>query len=1072
MPEADAQVMEDPQDSGRQRRGLRRWRIRIGLGLAAVILGGAGTLWLSRERIAADFIDDYLSANGVAATYDIVSIAPRQQVIEHLVIGNPSRPDLTVQRMVIETGVGWAGPEVRRVSITGARLFASYRSGTLSLGALDPLFVTDSAASPSLPAIDLALADARALLESDYGRVGIKLEGAGRIDDGFAGILAASAPGAGVDGCRAGSATLYGRLSTKGGAPEFDGPLRLTDLACGGASLARGAVGTRISLKPDFTAAAADLVIQGERLASADLSGEELAGTAQVNWSQGRLAIGHDLALTGLAAPQGRIARLGVEGSWRGMADGASGQWDGTLRGTGLAPASGFAASLAAAERGGEGTLVAPLLAKTRASLTRALQGGSLRAEAILRHKGASASLIVSEASLAAPSGVRVFALSRASAAIGPDGVSEVAGNILTGGEGLPAVNGRINQGTSGGWTAQLAMADYAAGPNRLAIPRLTLRSDTGGAVTFDGMITASGVLPGGEVRDLTLPLGGRWSPSRGVAIGTRCTPLRFSKLALAGLSLDARQITLCPERGAPMLAYGDTLRLAASTDALDLAGTLGESAAQIAANRVVLRYPQPFDIQGLSARIGTGDSEVRLAAASLTGSLGSDVAGSFSGGSARLAAVPFDLDAIAGRWAFADGALRVGDSAFTLSDRPVDGTIARFSPLIANGAGLTLADNRITAAAVLRHPESGRGIAEVAIAHNLDTAAGNARISVPGVVFDKAMQPDDLTELAKGVIALADGTITGTGRVDWNGERITSSGTFASDGFDFAAAFGPVRGVSGKVVFTDLLGLTTAPDQRLTIAAINPGIEVLAGTVQFRLKEGTLLSLEDARFPFMGGSLVMRPLVMDFSQPEARRYVFDLTGVDAATFVAELELTNLAATGTFDGTVPIVFDANGNGRVESGYLQSREGGGNIAYIGELTYENLGAMGNYAFAALRSLDYRQMRISLNGDLAGEIITSFDFDGVRQGAGTSRNFITRRIATIPIQFKVNVRSQTFSQLAIIARGYSDPTAWGDPVAMGLVRFENGKVILRERQSASPAPPVPPSSVQPPESDPLP
>ena len=56
---------------------------------------------------------------------------------------------------------------------------------------------------------------------------------------------------------------------------------------------------------------------------------------------------------------------------------------------------------------------------------------------------------------------------------------------------------------------------------------------------------------------------------------------------------------------------------------------------------------------------------------------------------------------------------------------------------------------------------------------------------------------------------------------MDWNGETITSSGTFGSDGFDLAAAFGPVRGLAGKIVFTDLINLTTAPDQTVTIAVL-----------------------------------------------------------------------------------------------------------------------------------------------------------------------------------------------------------------------------------------------------------
>jgi len=112
--------------------------------------------------------------------------------------------------------------------------------------------------------------------------------------------------------------------------------------------------------------------------------------------------------------------------------------------------------------------------------------------------------------------------------------------------------------------------------------------------------------------------------------------------------------------------------------------------------------------------------------------------------------------------------------------------------------------------------------------------------------------------------------------------------------------------------------------------------------------------------------------------------------------------------------------------------LISRSPGGNVAYVGELTYEDLGAMGNFAFQTLRSLDYTQMSIELNGSLAGEIITNFQFDGVRQGAGSSRNFITRRLASLPIRFKVNVRSENFYTLALIVRGIFDPVHFANAV----------------------------------------
>lgn len=1056
---AQADTVEGPENgaSGKPPR-RRRWRGRIALGLVTAVLVAGGAAWTTRERIAADMIDGYFADRGVPATYRILSLSPDRQVVENLVIGDPARPDLTVRRMVIETGVGWSGPEVRRVSLDGVRLFARYRAGKLSLGALDPLVFTGSTAPPALPAIDVALHDARALVESDAGRIGFALEGKGRLDDGFSGVLGATAPQIGGTDCRAATATLYGRLTTDDGAAMLDGPLRITNLACAGTRLSRADIRTRINLAPDFAAAGADFRLTGGgvTLAEAGISAAGLGGSAHLDWTQGRLALGHDLALTGIAAPQGRLARLGAAGSWRGAADGSSGQWEGTLKGTGLAPGAAFDRRLAETEQALAQTLLGPLLGKARASLVRALDGGTLSAEAVVRHKGAEAALIVPQAQLATRSGKRVLALSRAGASLGPRGISGVGGNLLVGGEGLPSLNARVDQAADGraGWTMRLAMADYAAGANRLAVPRFTVRGTGAGDVTFSGLATASGQLPGGGVNGLAVPIDGSYAPARGLAIGTRCTPVRFGRLSLSGLALNAQSLTLCPDGAAPILAYRDNLRLAARTGALALTGTLGESPARLAASRITLRYPQPFSIENLTATIGADTSEVRLAAGSVTGSLSATPSGQIDGGTAWLAAVPFDLAAISGGWRYENGALDLTDGAFTLSDRPGDGAAARFVPLAAQGARLTLADNRITADARLTHPGSRRGVLAVALAHDLDSAKGGARLTVPGLVFDRRLQPDDLSPLAKGVIALAKGTITGNGRIDWQGDEVTSSGTFQTSGFDFAAAFGPVHGLAGRITFTDLINLTTAPDQRVTIASINPGVEVLEGTVRFDVTDGTRLNLKDARFPFMGGTLLMRPLAMDFGAAEERHYIFEIIGLDAAQFVAQMELGNISATGIFDGTVPIVFDAAGNGRIEKGLLIARPGGGNVSYLGELTYENLGAMGNYAFAALRSLDYRQMSVALDGALAGEIITSFNFDGVRQGEGASRNFITRQLAKVPIQFRINVRSQSFTQLAIIARGYSDPTAWGNPFDRGLLSVQNGRIMRGPRREGPP------------------
>ena len=344
------------------------------------------------------------------------------------------------------------------------------------------------------------------------------------------------------------------------------------------------------------------------------------------------------------------------------------------------------------------------------------------------------------------------------------------------------------------------------------------------------------------------------------------------------------------------------------------------------------------------------------------------------------------------------------------------------------------------------------------ALRHDLSTGRGQADLAVDGVTFDKQLQPDTLTRLALGVIANALGMLRGEGRIDWSPAKVTSSGRFTTDSLDFAAAFGPVRGASGTIVFTDLLGLVTAPDQRLRIASVNPGIEVADGELSYALRPGMVLAVNGARWPFMGGALTLQPTQMVLGAAETRHFTLTVEALDAAKLVQQLELANVNASGVFDGKLPLVFDQNG-GRVVGGVLMSRPPGGNVSYIGELTYKDLSAMGNFAFDALRSVDYRRMQIDLDGALQGEIVTRVAFEGLSQGAGAKRNFVTQRIAKLPIRFQVNIRAPFFGLFGSF-RSLYDPSFVTDPRTLGLVG-PNGKP-LRPAQ-------IRPSGIQPPVSE---
>lgn len=1019
-----------------------------------MLIAFALAIWLGRERIAGNLIDDALEANGLEASYDIVSIGPEQQVISNLVIGDPDLPDLTAETVIVRIRYSFGTPEIGGVQLIKPRLYGTLRDGQLSFGALDPLIFAESDEPAGLPDLQLAIRDGRARIDGDYGVIGIRLDGAGALDDGFEGTIAATAPGLGTATCRADQATLYGAVRIASGEPAFEGPLRLRGLDCEGASLASGDVAARFSLAQDLAAIDGDFGLEATRLAYGGNRLDELGGRLDLAWSfrreDGDFSLRHDLTGDGLASPFGQVAQLGADGTMR-MSDAfARGEWSSQVTGEGIDLELGSNSALAQARRASEGTLAASLLAKFERAIENALTGGALAGEFTLRTNEDGVRVIVPEARLRSGAGDTILALSRLSYASRGD---RLTGNILTGGPDLPQVNGRMERtGGRGGGSdiaLRLTMAEYRAGSDALALPRMQLRQSANGRVTFDGLVEAEGALPGGgAVRGLQMPLQGSWSAGSGLVVGEACAQVRFTSLRLYQLGLDGRSLRLCPVGGQAMVRYRDTLDLAVASTDLDLSGQLAETPARISADRFVLRYPGPFRIEGLDAMIGPRGNAVNLTATGLEGTFASETGGRFEGATAKLDAVPLDLSDMSGRWAYAGSALTITDGAFELTERTsAEVPEARFEPMRATGATLTLADNIITAAAPLRRAEGGQVVANVDVRHNLTTSQGRADLDVPGVTFDENFQPTDLTFLADGVVQLVRGTVSGEGIITWTGSDVSSTGTFRTEGLDLAAAFGPVKGVSGEIEFTDLLGLTTARGQKLKIASVNPGIEVLGGELTFALDGGTVLGIEEGRWPFMGGTLVLRPVTLDFGSEGGADYVFEIIALDAAAFVAQMELDNIGASGIFDGTIPISFDEDGNGLIRGGLLISRPPGGNVAYVGELTYEDMGAIANFAFRSLRSLDFTQMAIELDGSVSGEIITRFKIDGVTQGEGADSNFITRRIAALPIRFNINVRSENFSQLALVARGISDPTAFGNAVDQGIFLIRDGELIRR-------------------------
>jgi hypothetical protein len=236
---------------------------------------------------------------------------------------------------------------------------------------------------------------------------------------------------------------------------------------------------------------------------------------------------------------------------------------------------------------------------------------------------------------------------------------------------------------------------------------------------------------------------------------------------------------------------------------------------------------------------------------------------------------------------------------------------------------------------------------------------------------------------------------------------------------------------------------------------------------LSFALLPDGVLAVNGAEWPFLDGKMRLMPTTMKFGAAELRRYTLKMEGISAARFIEKMELGNLSATGTFDGQLPLLFDAGG-GRIEGGSLISQGSGGNVSYVGELSYKDLSAMGNFAFQALRSLDYKHMQIWLDGDLGGEIVAKVQFNGVSQGKGTKSNFITRQLAHLPIQMNVNVRAPFFALISSF-KSFYDPS-YLSPIVQEKLRAEQEKAHPKGGKKPIPAIPAPAQpAIQPAESE---
>ena len=1027
---------------------------------AVIILVGA--VWIAREPIADRFIGDQLDSRAVPARYKIDRIGFRSEILSDIVIGDPTRPDLTAKKVEVLLGYGWQGPYVSEIRADGVRLYGRVMEGRLSFGSLDKFRDPASTDPFALPDLSVVLRDARARVDTPWGNVGAALNGGGNLRENFNGKLALVAPRIAAAGCDGSDVSFYGTLLVRDVRPRLIGPLRGRSLRCGDGAVTAASpqVAIDLLLSEDLQSWQGKADASIARLAAGPVEADRMGLRARFDGTAVLTKLEIDADMARLRGADFTADTVNVNA--KGSVGSAAPKFDGQIR---FARASGSAAlrrSLADSTHGLAGTPVGPLAAKAAMALGRLLADASGNAGFAIAGEGTSARVELVAPELRSASGAHFTGSpdSRIGYLYGAAQPAVLAsGRWSFGGGGLPSGTLSLDRRADGKVTGLANVEPYGAESARLVLTPVRFSGGADGLLRFATTAALSGPFAGGRVERLTVPLNGFLAPTGALALDGGCSRLAVDRIELGGFRLGRSAIDLCSRPGAPLLSVGpDGLHGNIRTPGIALRGASGASPFSLKSG------PATMDLAAMrwtlalaDIRLGEGDSVTRFNADSLSGRVTPQgMAGDLRGASGKIGAVPLNMSEIAGQWRFANGALTL-DGGLLLTDAAPD---PRFFPLVSNDANLRFANGTIEAKAGFNEQKTGTKILDTLIRHRLADSSGSAELMVRELRFGEAFQPDQLTSLALGVVANVQGSVVGDGRIEWTASGVTSRGTFATADTNLAAAFGPVSGLTTTLSFDDLIGLKSAPGQIAKIKEVNPGIPVIDGEIEYQLLGDNRVRVEGGSWPFAGGKLLLHPTTLDFSAENARRLSFDIVGVDAAVFLQSFGFDNINATGVFDGTLPVEFDGLG-GRIVNGRIDSRAGGGTLAYVGELSNRNLGVIANFAFGALRSLKYDDLTIILNGDLDGEMVTDIRFGGVGQGEGATRNFLTNQVAKLPLVFNVKIRAP-FRQLLTSAKGFYDPS---------LLIEQNLPALMRAQEEAEAAAKGAPPSVQPPESEPM-
>ena len=948
----------------------------IGLALLIVL---AAALYLNRRAAARELLTGWLDRKGIDADVEVEQLEV-DGFVGKISIGDPRNPDFRVERVEVDYALGmpWSksglGVTPSRIRLVRPLARASWKGGKFSLGSLDPLIeeFTSKPPRPDSRAPLVIVEGGRARIDTEYGPVQVLADA--RIDDSKLMRLNARLPAA----------------SLKSGDVEARGLSAIVDMTT---------TDDRVTLKVEAAADAFTLTDAAGSATKLSLTGDLPYPDLKKRRGDGRAVIAAHLTADTLSAggveghaaeaaldfdgqAQGWIEafRLSGQGQTRVRAQRLNGQGL-NARGADLA-LSQAEVSVSRGKRGLEWRLASPAALR----LDSGLMGATRLTQAGLTSSKLTAGGRDDAFEVQAP-----LALTAERLVSGDLTLNDARGRLA-----LDVVRDSVTRITAAGALSspRAAWPGFGA-PTQDDLPEMAELKRALGAFAIDAPGVRFATSNAGTELALTRPATARPFNGGLLTISPAKTPLFAAEPDQAGggaLSLTSQRGGGLPEAQFAVpswsLTPGGFRAVLDGQAALDFGPARNIALAtrgELASHGGRLTYTTQDCIPLSVERLELGENDV------------TDAAGRFcpaetplitvANGSWRAQGTLADVGAtapfLAMRFSDAQGRLVVDGKPAGLSmtaavsrAQVADTTDPlRFLPLTAAGEA-KLVDDVWSGGFDLTRLDHAVG--RIDLRHDGKAEAGGVTISAPNLAFSQyGLQPDDLSPLAGDYLkSPVEGSAGFEGRIDWSPTTSTSSGLVTIPELDFTSPAGKVQGLKGRIEFTSLTPLITAPDQVLTVDRLETVTPLTDLVLRFALDEKAL-ALAGGQIQAAGGRISIEPFNIPLTPGEAWGGVIVVEQVQLNELMKSANLQEKAELdAVVSGRLPFTYAPDTGWRIVGGVLNAVRPG--RLSIRPEVFDDLAAGGGNADGAplppntMQDLAYQAMQDLAISDLTAEV----------------------------------------------------------------------------------------------------